>query len=208
MLVYRLRDVEAIKPFGRRVRGVVRHVRTYLRLRHGKHLRLHLGCGGQRREGFINIDQKLTGATDFVSDIAKLPVPPGAVARIETYHVIEHVPHRRVRAVLDGWLRLLEPGGALVVECPDLDADVREYLAGDRSRLFSIFGHQRYDGDTHFFGYSERSLRELLEDVGFTDVVARPPTDYHAQDEPCLRVEARAPSAPVASAGGPATSPR
>ncbi len=177
-----------------RARGLVRHVRTGRRLRRARSgLRLHLGCGQRRLPGFINIDHNFSEATDYVSDITRLPCPDGSVERIETYHVIEHIPEPVVRDVLSSWRRLLQPAGVLVIECPDLDADIREYMAGNRERLYSIFGRQRFPGDAHHWGYSAATLTELLEHLGYTNVRSLPPTDYHADKEPCIRVEAEQP---------------
>jgi len=44
-------------------------------------------------------------------------------------------------------LRALQPGGELVLELPDFDAGVREYLEGNEERLYSIYGRQRFPGD-------------------------------------------------------------
>jgi len=144
-------------------------------------------------EGFVNIDRNFSDATDYVSDITRLPCRPQSVARIETYHVIEHIPQPVVRDVLSYWHRLLQPSGVLVIECPDLDQSLRDYLAGDRERMFSVFGRQRFPGDAHHWGYSASTLTELLESVGYTNVRTLEATDYHAAREPCIRVEAQCP---------------
>src|SRR4030043_1729163 len=36
-------------------------------------MKLHLGCGNNHKDGFVNIDWRKTGATDIVCDIRKLP---------------------------------------------------------------------------------------------------------------------------------------
>lgn len=162
-------------------------------LTRGENLRLHLGCGQKRLPGFINIDRNRSHATDYVGDVTKLPCPPGSVERIETYHVIEHIPVTAVDAVLTEWLRMLRSGGVLVIECPDFDADIRELQDGNAERMYSIFGRQRFPGDAHHWGYTANSLRDRLTRRGYVNVVSLPPTDYHAQSEPCLRIEAEGP---------------
>jgi hypothetical protein len=182
-----------VKRAVQRIRGVIRSARTYRTLRRGANLRLHLGCGQKRLPGFINIDHNYSPATDYVGDIATLPCPPRSVARIETYHVVEHIPITSVDSVLGSWLRMLKPGGVLVIECPDFDADIRDLLAGNADRMYSIFGRQRFLGDAHHWGYSASSLSDLLSRAGYVDIASMPPTDYHAELEPCLRIEGRAP---------------
>ena len=154
-------------------------------------LRLHLGCGGVHKEGFVNIDHRTTRATDMVCDIRKLPFPDGSAAHIESYHVIEHVPHVEVQAMLREWNRVLKSGGSIVVECPDFDQAVREYLEGNEARIFNIFGLQRFKGDFHLYGYNQARLRETLETCGFEDIEFKEPQDYHKDLEPCMRAEAR-----------------
>jgi predicted SAM-dependent methyltransferase len=152
-------------------------------------LRLHLGCGKIRLPGFVNIDHRATSATDLECDILRLPFDDNSAVRIESYHVIEHLGrHEAVRAVRE-WQRVLKPGGSLVIECPDFDEACREYLEGDAGRIDNIFGLQRFEGDSHRFGYNFERLRGLLEECGFGSIEQKPPTDYHKDQEPCLRIE-------------------
>ncbi len=153
-------------------------------------VKLHLGCGQRHIPGFINIDIIETQATDLVCDARFLPFAGGSVSRIETFHMIEHLPRHGFMEALYEWNRVLEPGGSLIVECPDFEATVREYMAGKKFRINNIFGLQRHPGDFHRFGYDVESLRETLESTGFGDVRQEPPTDYHAREEPSLRITA------------------
>jgi len=152
-------------------------------------LRLHLGCGRRHLDGYVNIDHLKTDATDKVLDIRRLPFKDNSVEIIETYHVIEHLPRHDLPKVLKEWRRILAPGGKLVIECPNLDESVKEYLQGNDERLDNIFGKQRFPGDIHLFGYNFRRLRELLEVCEYRDIKECLPKDYHVQQEPCLRVE-------------------
>jgi predicted SAM-dependent methyltransferase/tetratricopeptide (TPR) repeat protein len=153
-------------------------------------LALHLGCGRQHLEGFLNIDMVSSPAVDLLCDSRRLPFAAGAVARIETYHMIEHLPRHDFLEALFEWNRVLEEGGTLMIECPDFDATVREYVDGKKFRINNIFGLQRHPGDFHLFGYTFNDLAEILQGVGFRNIRQETPTDYHAQDEPSLRVSA------------------
>ncbi len=153
-------------------------------------LALHLGCGRQRLKGFLNIDMIPSPAVDLLCDSRRLPVVAGTVSRIETYHMIEHIPRHDFLEALFEWNRVLEEGGELIIECPDFDATVKEYVEGKRFRINNIFGLQRHPGDYHLFGYNFRDLAEILQVVGFREIRQETPTDYHAQDEPSLRISA------------------
>lgn len=124
-------------------------------------IRLHLGCGNRRLDDHINIDLRKTEATDLVCNIKKLPYSNGSARLIETYHVIEHLPRHDLPKALKEWFRILAPKGKLIIECPDFDKTVKEYIKGDEKRIDNIFGLQRFAGDTHMFGYNFKRLRKF-----------------------------------------------
>lgn len=152
-------------------------------------VKLHLGCGSRHHEGYINIDLRKTGATDLVCDIRRLPYRQGTVEIIETYHVIEHLGRHDLPRALKCWHRVLRNGGKLIIECPDFEKAVEEYVKGDSKQIDSIFGLQRFPGDFHLFGYGSESLKKILEEAGFREIVVCQALDYHAEDVPCIRVE-------------------
>lgn len=158
-------------------------------------LRLHLGCGQRRLPGFINIDLNYSPATDYVGDISRLPCNAGSVARIESYHVIEHIRPAMVNKLLAEWFRVLMPGGEVIIECPDLDETAKQYLAGNEERLYNIFGRQRFRGDAHCWGYNAERLRAIVESAGFSGATEEEPQDYHKDQEPCLRIKCWKPQA-------------
>jgi len=153
-------------------------------------LKLHLGCGNRHFPGYINIDFRKTRAVDYVCDATNPPFPNDAVGLIETYHMIEHLSRNAVAKALDNWWRMLIPGGKVIIECPDFDKVVEEYLQGNEERLNSIFGRQRFPGDTHLYGWNYSRLARLLQEHGFGNIQSSEPQDYHRLEEPCLRVEA------------------
>lgn len=164
-------------------------LRFFLFGKPSKRLRLHLGCGNHRLKGYQNIDWRKTIATDLVCDIRYLPYPPCSVERIELYHVIEHLSRADFECALKNWHKLLVDRGVLVIECPDFDAAVKDYLIGREERLNNIFGWQRFDGDAHRHGYNFSRLESILAASGFSQVRQEEPLDYHKNEEPCIRVE-------------------
>lgn len=163
------------------------HYKTGLKL--PEELRLHLGCGAKHFDKYINVDIRITDATDVICNISRLPWPNNSASVIESYHVLEHIIHRKARETLAEWYRVLIPGGKLIIECPHFDEAVREYLEGNNSRLINIFGMQRYNGDIHFFGYNPARLTHLLEEIGFDDVENTQPQSSQTLNEPAFRLE-------------------
>jgi len=152
-------------------------------------IQLHLGCGNVHLKEYLNIDFRKTNATDYVCDIKKLPFKDDSIEKIETYHVIEHFSYRGLQRILEDWNRVLKPEGKLIIECPNLDEVVKEYIKGDDNRLVNIFGLQRFDGDAHLYGYNFKRLKKILTECGFVNIKEKDPVDYHSNEEPCFRVE-------------------
>jgi len=190
----KLREICYSSPFinvlRRRIEPGMIRFKYRLGIKDDKPLRLHLGCGDRRLAGYINVDWRRTLATDLVCDIRKLPYHANSTDRIELYHVIEHLPKCDLLDAFREWNRILYPGGKLIVECPDFDRSVEEYLQGNEERLYSIYGRQRFPGDTHYWGYTVKRLKKCLQQTGFTNILEREPQDYHKDLEPCLRIEA------------------
>jgi len=156
-----------------------------------KDLRLHLGCGQKHFDGYLNVDLWITDATDVISDITSLPWPDASARIIESYHVIEHISHKKIKDTLKEWRRVLKPGGKLILECPDFDKAVREYLSGNETRLTNIFGQQRFAGDGHLYGFNSERLKRLLSEIGFIDIEETTPRSSQTLDEPCFRLECK-----------------
>lgn len=156
----------------------------------GKFLRVHLGCGDSYKAGYLNLDFRITKATDYVCSAVSLPFHDQSVEIIETYHMIEHLSHDEFMKALKEWWRVLIPGGELIIECPNFDGVVKEYLAGNQERLNSIFGLHRFKGDVHRWGYNFTRLKKNLEEQGFNAIRESSPQDYHRLEEPCLRIVA------------------
>lgn len=150
---------------------------------------LHLGCGWKHFDGYVNVDLWITDATDVICDITDLPWPDNSADIIESYHVIEHISHKKIKKTIAEWYRVLKPEGKLVLECPHFDVTVQEYLAGNEDRLINIFGQQRKSGDTHLYGFNPSRLARLLEEIGFQDIEELIPQSSQSLDEPSFRIE-------------------
>ncbi|MDO8666747.1 MAG: methyltransferase domain-containing protein [Gemmatimonadales bacterium] len=147
--------------------------------KHG--LKLHLGSGTVRLDGWINID--LETEADLNLDLREgLPFLAGAARLIYNEHVIEHITVDEGRRCLADWYRVLEPGGVLRIATPDLEYVVERYHDAWRDQAwlqlpeyafiktraemmnvsFRWWGHQYlYDGE---------ELERRLRDAGFSSV--------------------------------------
>lgn len=119
---------------------------------------------------------------DILSDAKKIPLPDGCARELMAIHVLEHFYRWEVPAVLAEWARLLESGGRLVLELPDLRKCCQNVLAGreDQQTMWGLYGDPR-TGDpymTHRWGWTFQTLQPLLAEAGFRRL-AEHPTQWH-----------------------------
>jgi len=133
-------------------------------------MKLNLGCGLDRRQGYVNIDKRKEVQPDLVLDLedGKLPFPDSSCSEILAHDVLEHLSWRKVRALLRECLRVLEPGGVLKLRVPDLELIYKLRFGQDFEEIsFWVYGAQDYPENTHKAGFTMASLRKLLESEGF-----------------------------------------
>lgn len=128
-------------------------------------LKLNLGCGDFRMDGYENIDIK-TGQSAY-----PLAFDPGTVDEIRASHLLEHFPYEQAGAVLQDWHRALKPGGTIKIAVPDLEKIATAYLNGVQAPIQGmIMGGHIDEYDYHKTIYDRESLTEALRAVGFRDI--------------------------------------
>ncbi|MCB9913721.1 MAG: hypothetical protein H6828_01070 [Planctomycetes bacterium] len=179
-------------------------------------LRLHLGCGPDRRAGWTNVDVNPAFAPDLVAPAHALPMLDDAsCAVIESCHLFEHLTQSQARAALREWRRLLAPGGELRLELPNLErciALIGTEMDGHDLGLISLFGYppevdEQGEPQLHKWGWTPTTLAAELRAAGFEDVRQEPITQTFrkaAAYDRDMRLVARTP-APVAQPASPAT---
>jgi hypothetical protein len=82
-------------------------------------LKLDLGCGPHKREGFVGIDVRAFPSVDKVADLTKpWPWADASVTEVHASHFVEHLTaDQRVHFVNELW-RVLIPGGTAQVITP------------------------------------------------------------------------------------------
>lgn len=157
-------------------------------------MKLHLGCGTQRLDDYINIDIQQRPENDMTCDVKKLPFGSGTIDEILAYHLLEHLyPEDAERCLEIHWHRLLKLGGKLVLEMPDMDRIMTMYVKGEYSAeqaTHLTYGAHRNEYDSHLWGYTPESTTRLLKACGYKNIKTSDGTDYHAKESPAFRIEA------------------
>ncbi len=151
--------------------------------RDGAPLRLHLGCGETRLDGYVNVDIPPTDVSlmktvaDVFGDVPTLRFPPGSVDEVRSHHVFEHFGRVEAMALLIRWHEWLRPGGSLLIETPDLVGSARMVLS-DRPLALKMAAVRHLTGDQaegwayHVDQWFEDRFRETLSRLGFANFSA------------------------------------
>ena len=107
---------------------------------------------------------------------------------IAAIHVIEHFHAWEAPNILKEWLRVLKPGGRLILELPCMDKVLEHIYACKKHGAnlsptmgwFVFWGDPKYRDPLmcHKWGYTVDSLTKTLEGVGFRQVESEEPR-YH-----------------------------
>ncbi len=138
-------------------------------------LKLNLGCADRQIDGFINIDIDPKVKPQMVMDVSRLSfVYKGNVDLIYASHVLEHFGRHKYKSVLKEWYDSLTPGGILRLAVPDFAKVACGYADGtyDLDKLYGfLYGGQRNEFDYHRIAFDFITLKQVLIDTGFTNVV-------------------------------------
>ena len=153
-------------------------------------LRLNLGCGDKILPGYVNVDVAESRAgkkPDVICDLRELTsFAAGSADEILSVHVIEHFWRWEALDLLKEWARILRPGGKMILECPNIlsaceallanpDAGARPGKEGQRT-MWVFYGDPAWKDPlmVHRWGYTPRSLAQLMEEAGLVNVRQEP----------------------------------
>lgn len=75
-------------------------------------MKLNLGCGYRKLNGFINIDNRIECNPDLVCDLTEsIPFEDDSIDEIKCYDFLEHLPRNRFVPFMEEVYRVLKLGG-------------------------------------------------------------------------------------------------
>ena len=129
---------------------------------------LHVGCGDQRLEGWVNIDRQELPAVDHIADVTR-GLPFAGAEALYAEHFLEHLP-------LDFALAFLRRRTACCrrrprLSTPNLDWWRRRNTwsggGGGEVTPAALRLNRGFHGSSHRFLWNRALLAEVLEAVGF-----------------------------------------
>lgn len=161
--------------------------------------RVHLGCGGDLRHGWLNIDYRpgaavgYDPASGFLNYDLRQGLPPledGSVDMVFSSHFFEHLRHEEAINLMRDCRRALKPGGVARFQMPDFAATFKAYCDADRAFLDNclvthklldhmpeyarnyadLVSRSVYEFYTHKYVWDPENLSKALSAAGFSEV--------------------------------------
>lgn len=126
-------------------------------------MKLNLGCGGDVKEGYLNVDfRDIPGTTKI--DLSKFPWPweDGKASEIQMLDFLEHFPYKRTESILNECWRVLKPGGELIVQVPSFEECAAAMLY-DVGMLCNACGFEFTQA--HFMGNEGRACGQCKQPI-------------------------------------------
>ena len=93
-------------------------------------MKLNLGCGGDVKQGYVNVDFRQLPGIDVVTNLIddKFPFEDEVADEILMYDFFEHVPYAKAKWVLSEVWRVTKSGGCIEIQVPDFEHCARAAL--------------------------------------------------------------------------------
>ena len=120
-------------------------------------IELDIGCGKNKKPGFIGIDIDPSSGADIIASALDLPFDDSSVDEIYCSHLVEHFYPEEARKFFNEIYRVLKKGNKAFLK---IDRD------WSRSRLFK-------KDLTHKHRYSEQEIKQMVSKFSKTEVKNR-----------------------------------
>jgi len=138
-------------------------------------IKLNLGSGYTKMDGYVNIDIDKNWNPDIVCDIRKLPYPDDHADEIFSSHTLEHFYIRECHDVLKEWKRILKKDCPIVLVVPNVQNAAKLFVENkipDEFFLERLAGadQQATEYMPHYNWFWNRRLMLILAQCGFRNM--------------------------------------
>ncbi len=136
-------------------------------------LRLHVGCGKERLEGWVNLDLKQLPSVDLAVNVTQ-GLPFSGAELVFAEHFLEHLTLSDAVSFLEESHRALAEGGWIRLSTPNLDWILATHHRAEgeshERTAMALALNRAFRGWEHQFLWNREMLEEALEATGFTDL--------------------------------------
>jgi SAM-dependent methyltransferase len=159
---------------------------SYRNACHRGNVRLHLGAGTVRLDGWLNTDV-LPMCPLYLDASRRLPIRDNTISYIFGEHFLEYLPRQSVLAFFKESFRVLRPDGVLRITTMDIGALARAYLSDPESvRLLNERNRQlgyhytsypidilnkAFFEDGNVCEYDAHAVEQLFNEAGFQNII-------------------------------------
>jgi hypothetical protein len=160
--------------------------------------KLQLGAGANKLPGWFNTDYFVREDIYFLDATKKFPFNDNSFQWVFSEHHIEHISYKQANFMLNELFRVMQPGGYLRIDTPDLKKYAANYVDDTVNAALTkqhahdwIYGGFAYASNyvpvnnyynahflndiflnyEHRFIYDFEALKILLEKAGFTNII-------------------------------------
>jgi len=119
-----------------------------------KLIKLDIGCGKNKKEGFIGLDIDPNSKADIIASALDLPLRDNSVDEIQSSHLVEHFLPKEAQIFFDEIYRVLKKGKTANIK---IDKD------WTKKRLFK-------KDKTHKYRYKEKEIKKMLNKFSYKQV--------------------------------------
>ena len=133
-------------------------------------IKLHLGCGNKKINGYTNIDCRHLPSVDEIQNVELLrSYKNNSIDLIYSAHVLEHFSRWRYIHVLSRWFEILKPNGCLRISVPDFAKICEHYNTNKDLKpiMGLLYGGQDYLENFHYVTFDYTSLEMDFKNIGF-----------------------------------------
>jgi len=129
--------------------------------------KLHIGCGQNYVEGWLNADKFNSNADIYLNAYARAPFKNNTFQYLYSEHTLEHLKITKVKFFLEECFRILKPGGIFRITVPDLELLATKYIEKDAAFFepyLEMYEHHRLSGNLKY--WMVRSYGSILNTLG------------------------------------------
>ncbi|MFH1551689.1 MAG: class I SAM-dependent methyltransferase [bacterium] len=119
-----------------------------------KSIKLDIGCGSNKKEGYIGVDIDKNSGADIIASALDLPFEDNSVEEIYSAHLVEHFLPQDAEKFFMEIYRVLKKGSRAFLKV-DTDWTKKRLLRKDL---------------THKYRYSVKELKKILANINFSQI--------------------------------------